>query len=536
MATLSAIASIATFSLATVSCQASDISEQSSLADEVAMAVPTKHGQTALFHPLSPSDAARIRTALDDQSAGNFGQADDLLKQLKDNSLAGTVLAERCIHASYACATPMLEDWLAHYRDLPSAPMMQALLESRTDLPANASTRYPVAAPASLNGTSGGSINAADAQNLYIQGQDQAVLSKAMATPALRDASGRVAFYAGLSAWRLGEMQQAERLFALAANADNGARDLRSAASWWASRVTAHVGDMKDAMRWLVQSARCKDCFYGVLARYALNKNSARMYDAGVPTVVDVSAVSARPAGHRALALLQVGRVDLAEAELRTDWVSAENTNARQSIGLIAHAVGDAAETSDAAANRAGTSRLVPGHAIDLPQRFTPRGGFVVDPALIYGIVSIESRFHPAVVSRSGARGLMQLMPRTAANFVGGRKEDLSNPSINLQVGQRYLMALARDGQINNHLIRLLASYAVGHTAVAHWNASEHSENESLAFLEAIPNPRIRNWIETVLLHSWMYSEKLNRRPVSLDLLAEGKQASLPLEAETFLQ
>ncbi|WP_227001084.1 lytic transglycosylase domain-containing protein [Komagataeibacter diospyri] len=535
-ATLSAIAFISIFSLETVSCQASDISDHSSLVDEVAVAVPTKQGQTALFHPLSPSDASRIRTAFADQSAGNFRQADVLLKQLKDNSLTGTVLAERCIHTSYACATPMLEDWLVHYQDLPSAPMMRALLESRTDLPANTSTRSPATAPVSGNGASGDTINAADAQNLYIQGQDQVVLSKAMPTSVLRDVSGKVAFYAGLSAWRLGKMQQAQLLFALAANADNGSRDLRSAASWWAGRVSGHTGNTKDALRWLVQSTRCKDCFYGVLARHALNKNGAQMYDAGVPTVVDVSAVSARPAGHRALALLQVGRVDLAEAELRTDWVSAENTNARQSIGLIAHAVGDAAETSDAAASRAGTSKLVPGHTIDLPQHFTPRGGFVVDPALIYGIVSIESRFQPTVVSRSGARGLMQLMPRTAANFVGGQKEDLSNPSINLQVGQRYLMALARDGQINNHLIRLLASYAVGHTAVAHWNASEHSNNESLAFLEAIPNPRTRNWIETVLLHSWMYSEKLNRRPISLDLLAEGKKANLPLEAETSLQ
>ncbi|MBE7730661.1 lytic transglycosylase domain-containing protein [Komagataeibacter sp. FXV3] len=491
-----------------------------------------QQGQTALLHPLSPSDATRIRTAFADQSAGNFDQADALLKQVKDGSLTGTVLAERCLHTSYTCTTPMLRDWLAHYPDLPATPMMQALLQSRSDLPADVSAGSPLKVPASGNRASGGGINAADAQNLYIQGQDQVVLNKALTTPAIKETSGKVAFYAGLSAWRLEQIQQAQLLFAWAANADTASRDLRSAAAWWASRATGRIGNTKDALRWLVQSARCKDCFYGVLARRAINKNGPQMADAGVPTVVDVNAVSARPAGHRALALLQVGRADLAETELRTDWVNAENTNARRSIGLIVHTVGDAAETS----GRMETSKLVPGHTIDLPQRFTPRGGFVVDPALIYGIISIESRFQPTVVSRSGARGLMQLMPRTAANFVGGRNEDLSNPSVNLLIGQRYLMALAHDGHINNHLIRLLASYAVGHTAVAHWNASEHGTNESLAFLEAIPNPKIRNWIETVLLHSWMYSEKLNRRPVSLDLLAEDKKARLPLEAETSLQ
>lgn len=497
------------------------------------MAVPMRQGQAALSHPLSPSDAARIRTAFESQAAGNFGQADAQLQQVRDSSLTGTVLAERCLSAPSACPTSMLEDWLARYADLPQAPMMQAVLESRHDMPTNVSAGYPVNAAPGVNRASGDVINAAEAQNLYIQGQDQRLLDRALATPISRDATGKVAFYAGLSAWRLGEVPQAQLLFAQAASADRGTTELHSAAAWWASRAAGQIGNTKDASRWLVQSARCGDCFYGVLARRTLTRDSTQLHEARVPTIADVGAVSARPAGHRALALLQVGRVDLAEAELHTDWTQARNPNERQSIALIAHAMGEAADTP---VRRTGGSQLVPGHSIDLPQRFTPQGGFVVDPALIYAIVSIESRFQPRVVSRSGARGLMQLMPRTAANFAGGRKEDLSNPSVNLLIGQRYLMALAQDEHINNHLIRLLASYAAGHTAVAHWNASEQSENESLSFLEAIPTPQVRKWIETVLLHSWMYSEKLNRRPVSLDLLAEGKKAQLPMEEETSLQ
>ncbi|WP_244182139.1 lytic transglycosylase domain-containing protein [Gluconacetobacter entanii] len=534
--TLFSVASIAIFSLPTTLCRAAWTLDPSTPADEVAMAVPMQGGQAALLHPLSPSDAARIRTALASQSAGNFDRADAQLQQVRDGSLTGTVLAERCMYASYACSTPMLENWLAHYPDLPAAPMMQALLESHNDVPTNVSAGYPITASTSANRASGGAITAVDAQNLYIQGRDQFLLDRALATPVSRDTDGKVAFYAGLSAWRLGEIPQAQLLFAWAASADRGSRDQHSAAAWWAGHAAGQVGNRKDALRWLVQSARCRDCFYGVLARHTLNRNDGQIHDAGVPTATDITTVSARPAGHRALALLQVGRVDLAEAELRSDWADAGNPDARQSIGVVAHAVGDVAEISDVPASRTEPSRLVHGHTIDLPQRFTPRGGFVVDPALIYAIISIESRFQPGVVSRSGARGLMQLMPRTAANFAGGRKEDLSNPSVNLLIGQRYLMALAQDEHINNHLIRLLASYAVGHTAVAHWNASAQSENESLAFLEAIPNPQVRKWIETVLLHSWMYSEKLNRRPVSLDLLAEGKKAQLPLEAETSLQ
>lgn len=525
MTGLFSVASIAVFSLATTFCHVSGASAHARPADEVAMAAPMAQGQPPLLHPLSASDAARIRAAFAAQSAGNFDGADTLLQQVKDDGLTGTIVAERCLHAAHACSTPMLESWLARYPDLPHAPMMRAMLAGRSTADA----------PAGGSRSSGGSISAAEAQTLYTQGQDQILLGRAMAPSAFREASGTVAFYAGLSAWRLARMQQAQQLFAWAANADKGSKDVRSAAAWWAGRASEQAGNTKDAMRWLAQSAGCKDCFYGVIARHALAKTDSRN-DAAVPTIADVNVVAARPAGHRALAWLQVGRKDLAEAELHDDWVDAGNTTERQSIGLVAHAVENTAASPYAPARYAGGSRLVPGHALPLPQRFTPQGGFVVDPALIYAIISIESRFQPTVVSSSGARGLMQLMPRTAANFAGGQAEDLNNPSVNLLIGQRYLMALARDRHINNHLIRLLASYAVGHIEVAHWKAPAQSTDEPLAFLEAIPKPTVRHWIETVLLHSWIYSEKLNRRPATLDALALGEKARLPLAAETSLQ
>lgn len=508
--------------LLTTYCNAADLSDKRISMDDTRNGTSALQRQVSALHPLSSNDAMRIRAAFADQSAGHFDSADVLLQQVEDRSLTGTVLAERCLHTSYACPIPMLENWLTHYSDLPATPIIQTLLDARKDLPIDLSAQ-PV----------GASFSATQAQNLYIQGQDQVVLTKALNTPALNDKSGKVAFYAGLSAWRLGEARRAQAFFVSAATStDKNAKDLRSAAAWWASRTMERVGNTKASLLWLMQSARCRDCFYGVLARHALKKNEAQIHATDAPAAADPEFVSTNPTGHRALALLQVGRTDLAEAELLTEWVDAKNPYKQQSVKLIAHTV-DSASGSFAATHSAGKSALVPGHSIDLPQRFAPRGGFIVDPALIYGIISIESRFQPGVVSKSGARGLMQLMPGTAANFANSQKESLNDPSFNLLVGQRYLIALAQDNHINNHLIRLLASYAVGHTTVAHWNASARSQNDSLAFLEAIPKAQVKSWIKTVLLHSWMYSEKLQRRAASLDSLADGKRARLPLETET---
>ncbi len=76
-----------------------------------------------------------------------------------------------------------------------------------------------------------------------------------------------------------------------------------------------------------------------------------------------------------------------------------------------------------------------------------PRG---VDPQLITAIIAIESGGNPAVVSKSGAVGLMQLKPSTSGRDVyrrmGWRGEpsvsELKNPERNISMGAAYLSIL----------------------------------------------------------------------------------------------
>lgn len=86
-----------------------------------------------------------------------------------------------------------------------------------------------------------------------------------------------------------------------------------------------------------------------------------------------------------------------------------------------------------------------------------------LNPRLLAAVVGAESGFRPRVVSPKGARGLMQLMPATAARF-GVRPAELFEPARNLEAGARYLRWLLDRYEGRLHLA--LAAYNAGEGAV----------------------------------------------------------------------
>jgi soluble lytic murein transglycosylase-like protein len=104
-----------------------------------------------------------------------------------------------------------------------------------------------------------------------------------------------------------------------------------------------------------------------------------------------------------------------------------------------------------------------------------------LDKALVRAIIQTESAFNVHATSPKGARGLMQLMPETAARY-GVR--DIFDPEQNIWGGTRYMRDLLE--KFNQDLPLAIAAYNAGENAVVRYGGIP-------------PYPETRNYVQRVM-------------------------------------
>jgi soluble lytic murein transglycosylase len=131
-----------------------------------------------------------------------------------------------------------------------------------------------------------------------------------------------------------------------------------------------------------------------------------------------------------------------------------------------------------------------------------------VDPYLILALMRQESLCDPAAVSPKGARGLMQLMPPTAARVATALRRpvpagrDLERPEVNIELGTAYLGELlaAYRGAIH----KALAAYNAGEGAVAKWER-RYPDAAPDEFVEQISYSETRGYVKAVMRNYRVY-------------------------------
>ena len=91
----------------------------------------------------------------------------------------------------------------------------------------------------------------------------------------------------------------------------------------------------------------------------------------------------------------------------------------------------------------------------------TASKAYGVEPSLVHAVISAESSYNQYAVSRTGAMGLMQLMPDTARRY---GVQNMMDPTENIHGGVRYLRDLL--AMFKGRVDLAIAAYNAGENAV----------------------------------------------------------------------
>lgn len=300
-----------------------------------------------------------------------------------------------------------------------------------------------------------------------------------------------------------------------------------SRAAYWAGRAATALENDDKAGQWFRAAAQNPTTYYGQLAIEVLGETE--LVDS-LPT--DPAPTDAQIAAFKGLELVRATHLlsALGQDRLLSPFIVhlADSTGTpaeRHLVGRLAEGLGQPHLSVRAAkkASRDGITLIdVAYPVIDLPE---------VGPekALLLAISRQESEFNPRAVSPAGARGLMQLMPRTAkaeakSLRIPYKRANLTrDPVYNVRLGAAHLNRLLR--AYDGSYVMAVAAYNAGSSRVRRWirdfGDPRRPEIDTIDWVEQIPISETRNYVQRVLESLQIYRHRLSVAPVQLSLLSD---------------
>lgn len=522
--------------------------------------------------PAKLPDAVLYRNIFDLQGNAKWGRADRLIRQLEDPVLMGHVLFQRYMHPTgYRARWTELRDWLKNYADQPGAWRVYKLAQKRKPRGVRMPKRPPARVYFNERLSSGEVLfrtrtarriknrvrslvrrerptQALDyisersqsrrlqpaekdflrsliARSYYIEGKVPEALQLARQATKSRKYVQLADWHVGLAAYRLGQFDLAAQHFEQLARNPTASDRLRAQGSYWAARVLRRQGKIAQAEMHFEAAAASGAHFYGLLAMQHMQNGLVidwRRADNNTGSLF-----ADHPAVRRAAALREAGQDERAELEL---LYLQERVGEMEARALLSYARDEKypAVQLALAGRLAGTIANgipLPLYEGGYPLLDMPRNG--VDRALVHALIRQESRFKAKAKSHAGARGLMQIMPGTAAFVTGDRslyrrsgRNQLLDADLNLDIGQQYLRMLLGDDYFDNSLLLTLAAYNGGPGNVRRWRRELKGVTDPLLFIESLPAPETRDYVHKVMTNLWIYRARLGQEPTSQRILA----------------
>jgi soluble lytic murein transglycosylase len=373
------------------------------------------------------------------------------------------------------------------------------------------------------------------AWSYYIENDD--ANARRMAAKALEGAPGgdwtvQAYWTSGLAAWRQKDWKAAAPAFAnVSAMAGND--DMRAAGAYWAARAYMVGGEPAKVETLLRLAARVQETFYGLLARETLGmplgaaQQTARFGDD------DWDSLRSSPNARAAVALEAIGERDMADQLVR--YQARLGGSAQYGALLRLSAALNMPETQLWLAHNGPAGKQPASFARFPAPKWTPDGGWRVDPALVFAHTLQESGFRANAVSSAGAMGLMQVRPGTAGDVGMTAASQLFVPSTNMEYGQRYLEQLRDMSATGGLLPKVMAAYNAGPVPVERWNSQVKDGGDPLLFIESLPYYETRAYVNIVMRNYWMYQIQAKGMAECLTGMAQGMWPRFPTARGTGL-
>ncbi len=319
-------------------------------------------------------------------------------------------------------------------------------------------------------------------------------------------------FHAGWIALRfLDEPSAASKRFALAAEAAQTPLSIARAA-YWRGRAAEALGDKVGAKSFYEEAAAQPIAYYGQLAAEKLGEKRLALREPKAVATGDE-----RDEAVRAVEALYAIGLDAVATPLA--YEAARSWTDQAQIAAMAEVVKTHADAAtEVQFGKIATLRGLPFDDMAFPATgvpaFLPLTGSA-NLASVYAVARQESEFVWHAASGAGAKGLMQILPSTAAGTArrAGVPYDparlLADPSFNTQLGAAFLGQLMTDFDGPPELA--FAAYNAGPGRVAQWISAygdpRKGSTDLVDWIERIPFEETRDYVQRVAENLAVYKQ-----------------------------
>lgn len=288
--------------------------------------------------------------------------------------------------------------------------------------------------------------------------------------------------------------------------------------AYWSARAAEASGMPEDADRWYRRAAAQPTSFYGQLATLALGGKTLTLPVSPPPMTTDLDAFEARSPVRVVRMLGELGEIDLMVIFSGHLVDISDNPSEHATIALMGLDY-DLPPVSIRVAKHAARSghMVMPAAYPVLPVFTAAASNGPLDAGILLGLSRQESELDTRVISKAGARGLMQLMPRTAkmvAKRLGlpyKRARLTQDGTYNVRLGADYLAEML--GNYKGAHALALAAYNAGPGRVRAWIRTNGDPRDPkvdvLDWIELIPFSETRNYVQRVLESAQVYRHVL---------------------------